>query len=65
MEHISLRGDGEEPLRLELESFLRAVRRVEPVAVSAEEARTALAVALDIVERIEKHRKNVFDSNPT
>ncbi|NIN71318.1 MAG: Gfo/Idh/MocA family oxidoreductase [Gemmatimonadetes bacterium] len=61
VEHIPLRGDGEEPLKLELQKFTRAVRREEPVAVSAEDGRTALAVALDIVEHIERHRDNVFD----
>jgi predicted dehydrogenase len=61
VEHIPLRGDGEEPLRLELQTFTRAVRREEPVAVSAQDGRTALAVALDIVEHIERHRDNVFD----
>ena len=64
VEHISLRGDGEEPLRLELEAFVKAVRRESPVAVSAEEGRQALAVALEIVERIERHREHVFDSYP-
>jgi predicted dehydrogenase len=62
--YISLRGDGEEPLRLELEAFVKAVRRESPVAVSAEEGRQALAVALEIVERIERHREHVFDSYP-
>lgn len=61
VEHIPLRGDGEEPLKLELQKFTRAVRRAEPVAVSALDGRTALAIALDIVEHIERHRDNVFD----
>jgi predicted dehydrogenase len=61
VEHISLRGDGAEPLRLELEAFVGAVRREIPVAVSAEEGRMALSIALDIIDRIERHRKNVFD----
>jgi predicted dehydrogenase len=64
IEHVSLRGEGAEPLRLELESFARAVRREAPVAVTAEEGRTALAVALDIVDRIEKHRQHVSDTYP-
>ncbi len=64
VEHISLKGDGQEPLRLELQAFLKAVRREAPVPVSARDGRTALAAALDIVERIERHRKNVLDSNP-
>jgi predicted dehydrogenase len=64
VEHVSLRGDGAEPLRLELQAFARAVRREEPVAVSAADGRTALGVALDIVDRIERHQHNVLDSNP-
>jgi predicted dehydrogenase len=64
VEHVKLRGDGGEPLRLELQSFLETVRREKPVPVSAEDGRTALAVALDIVERIERHQKNVFDTDP-
>ncbi len=63
VEHVTLRGDGAEPLRLELQAFVQAVRREAPVAVSAEEGRTALEVALDIVERIERHRRHVFDTN--
>lgn len=62
VEHVSLRSDGEEPLRLELQAFARAVRREAPVAVSATEGRKALAVALDIVERIQKHREHVLNS---
>jgi predicted dehydrogenase len=65
VEHVSLRGDGAEPLRLELQAFARAVRREAAVPVSAEEGRMALSIALDIVERIERHREHVFDSNPT
>ncbi len=60
VEHIPLRGDGAEPLRLELQAFTRAARRQAPVAVSAREARTALAVALDIVDRIERHQHHVL-----
>ncbi|UCF19517.1 MAG: Gfo/Idh/MocA family oxidoreductase [Gemmatimonadota bacterium] len=63
IEHIQLRGDGAEPLRLELQSYVRAVRRESPVAVTAEEGRAALAVALNIVERIERHRQHVLDSD--
>ncbi len=63
VEHISLRGDGAEPLRLELQAFLQAVRREAPVAVSAAEGRMALEVALNIVEKIERHRQHVFDSH--
>jgi len=63
VEHIALRGDGADSLSLELQSFARAVRREIPVAVTAEQGRMALAIALDIVERIERHQRHVFDSN--
>ncbi len=55
VERVPLRGDGTEPLRAELESFVDAVRGRRPVAVSGQEGRRALAVALDIVNRIEAH----------
>jgi predicted dehydrogenase len=53
IERIPLRGDGKEPLRAELEHFVAAVRGDLPVAVTGEEGRRALAVALEIVRRIE------------
>jgi predicted dehydrogenase len=50
---------GEEPLYAELKSFLNAVRqRAQPV-VSLEDSRRALALALEIVEQIEKHGKRI------
>ena len=50
---------GEEPLYAELKSFLDAVRRhVHPV-VSLEDGRRALALALEIVEQIEKHSQRI------
>jgi predicted dehydrogenase len=50
---------GEEPLYAELKSFLNAVRqRAQPV-VSLEDGRRALALALEIVEQIEKHGKRI------
>ncbi len=63
VEHIALRGDGADALSLELQSFARAVRRESPVAVTAEQGRMALAIALDIVDRIERHQEHVFDSH--
>ncbi|MEE9132532.1 MAG: Gfo/Idh/MocA family oxidoreductase [Gemmatimonadota bacterium] len=63
VEHIALRGDGAEPLSLELQAFASAVRREAPVTVTGEEGRMALSIALDIVERIERHQEHVFDSN--
>ena len=54
VEHILLRADEGEPLRLEFESFLAAVRGEAPIAVTGEEGREALAVALQIVADIER-----------
>lgn len=54
VERIPLKGDGGEPLRAELESFVAAVRGDAPVAVSGRAGRDALAVALEIVNRIEQ-----------
>ena len=53
VERIQLRGDGVEPLRRELDSFLAAVRRENEVTVSGRDGRHALAVALQIVDRID------------
>jgi predicted dehydrogenase len=54
VERIPLRAEEGEPLRLEFESFLAAVRGETPVAVSGEAGREALAVALQIVADIER-----------
>lgn len=54
VERVTLQGDGGEPLRAELRSFLAALRGEAPVAVSGRDGRAALAVALEIVDRIEQ-----------
>ncbi|HUO51740.1 MAG TPA: Gfo/Idh/MocA family oxidoreductase [Gemmatimonadaceae bacterium] len=54
MERITLKAPDGEPLKLEFESFVAAVQGKQPVAVSGEEGRDALAVALRIVQEIEK-----------
>ncbi|MEO7455315.1 MAG: Gfo/Idh/MocA family oxidoreductase [Gemmatimonadaceae bacterium] len=54
VERIPLEAEEGEPLRLEFESFLAAVRGDAPVAVTGEEGRDALAVALQIVSDIER-----------
>ena len=54
VERIPLRAEEGEPLRLEFESFVAAVRGESPVAVSGEAGREALAVALQIVADIER-----------
>lgn len=53
VERVPLRGDGAEPLRAELESFALAVRGEAGITVSGQDGRRALAVALEIVKRIE------------
>jgi predicted dehydrogenase len=53
IERIELRGDGKEPLRCELESFVAAVRGEPALIVTGQDGRRALAVALEIVHRIE------------
>ena len=55
VERIELVGDGTEPLRSELRSFLAAIRGEGGVKVSGEDGRRALGVALEIVDRIEEH----------
>jgi len=45
----------EEPLLVELKSFLDAVRRRAAPVVPLEDGRRALALALDIVDQIRKH----------
>jgi hypothetical protein len=54
VERVPLDAPEGEPLRLEFESFLAAVRGEQPVAVSGEDGREALAVALRIVREIER-----------
>ncbi|HVX38987.1 MAG TPA: Gfo/Idh/MocA family oxidoreductase [Gemmatimonadaceae bacterium] len=54
VERIALDAPEGEPLRLELESFVAAVRGEARVTVSGEDGREALAVALRIVGDIER-----------
>jgi predicted dehydrogenase len=49
-----LTPEKKEPLYEELNSFLKAVRGIEPVECSGEEGRRALALALQILEQAEK-----------
>ncbi|HEX6309227.1 MAG TPA: Gfo/Idh/MocA family oxidoreductase [Longimicrobiales bacterium] len=55
VERVSLEGDGAEPLARELERFVAAVQGEAAVPVSGHDGRRALAVALDIVERTQRH----------
>ena len=54
VERIPLRAEEGEPLRLEFESFVAAVRGEASVAVTGEAGREALAVALQIVADIDR-----------
>ena len=54
VERVPLEAPEGEPLRLEFESFLHAVRGEAPVVVSGQDGREALAVALRIVGEIER-----------
>jgi predicted dehydrogenase len=56
VERVALEAPEGEPLRLEFRSFIDAVRGAAPVAVSGEDGREALAVALRIVAEIERTR---------
>lgn len=53
VERLPLDAPEGEPLRLEFQSFIDAVRGKAPVAVSGKDGRDALAVALEIVKEIE------------
>lgn len=55
IERIPLQGDGKEPLRAELDSFVAALLGEEEVVVSGQQGRDALAVALEIIRRIETY----------
>jgi predicted dehydrogenase len=55
VERVELRSDGTEPLRAELESFVRAVRGEGDLVVTGRDGRHALVVAMEIVRKIEQH----------
>ena len=52
----------DEPLRLEIESFLDCVERRARPRVSGEDACRALEVARDILDKIEEHSRVVAES---
>ena len=54
VERVAIEAPDGEPLRLELESFVAALNGESPIAVSGEDGRDALAVALRIVREIER-----------
>ncbi len=53
VDRIKLEAPAGEPLKLELESFVAALKGDGPVVVTGEEGRLALGVALEIVKEIE------------
>lgn len=55
VERVPLEADPVEPLQCELERFVDAVLGRTPVAVTGEDGRDALAVALEIIDRIDRH----------
>lgn len=59
VERVAIDAPEGEPLRLELESFVAALRGEQPIAVSGRAGRDALAVALRIVADIERSRATV------
>jgi predicted dehydrogenase len=54
VDRVKLEAPAGEPLKLELESFVAALRGEGPVVVTGEEGRLALGVALQIVREIEE-----------
>ena len=53
MEHVRLEAPEAEPLRLELESFVRAVRGEEEVVVSGAAGARALALAFRVAAAVQ------------
>lgn len=64
VERVALDAPEGEPLRLELESFVGALVNGSPVAVSGRDGRDALAVALRIVQDIERALPGVAGLRP-
>jgi predicted dehydrogenase len=64
VERIPLEAEEGEPLRLEFESFLAAVRGDAAIAVTGEEGREALAVALRIERDITQSLRSLAQSKP-
>ncbi|HXT17738.1 MAG TPA: Gfo/Idh/MocA family oxidoreductase [Gemmatimonadaceae bacterium] len=54
LERVSLEAPEGEPLRLELEAFIKAAAGEGPIAVTGDDGRQALAVALTIVDEIKR-----------
>jgi predicted dehydrogenase len=65
VERIPLEAEEGEPLRLEFEAFLAAIRGEAPVVVTGEDGRENLAVALQIVGDIERTLPSLSGTGPT
>jgi predicted dehydrogenase len=65
VERILLEAPEGEPLRLEFENFVAAIRGEGPVVVTGEDGREALAVALGIVREIERTLPILAERIPT
>ncbi len=64
VERVAIDAPEGEPLRLELEAFVQAVTGEGPVAVTGEDGREALAVALTIVHDIELSLPSLRGGHP-
>jgi predicted dehydrogenase len=49
-----------EPLRAEITGFLDAIEHDEPVPISGDDGRRALALAVGVLEKIQRHAAHVF-----
>lgn len=65
VERVKLKAPEGEPLKLEHESFLAAIRGESPVVVTGQDGRDALAVALRIVDEINASLPRLRDASPT
>jgi predicted dehydrogenase len=64
VERVKLKAPEGEPLRLEHEAFVRAIRGEAPVTVTGEDGRDALDVALRIVRELEANRSSLTAATP-
>ena len=64
VDRIKLKAPEGEPLRLEHESFLAAIRGETKVMVTGEDGRDALAVALRIVDEVNRSLPKLRDASP-
>lgn len=55
-----LETDDREPLRVEIEEFLRSIDSGEPIPISGEDGRAALELALGVLDEIGRHRSRLM-----